>query len=87
MSELESKAKGVQAALGLLSRAAGSDGFQVDVEYKTLCAIVRCFPYTEQQANALQAFVLAFIWSNAQVRKEPQDGWVVEVIVKAEGGK
>ena len=85
--ELESKTKIIQAALGLLSRAAGSDGFQVDVEYKPGSSVVKCFPYTEQQARALHAYVQAFIWRDAEVRKLPFAGWVVNVTIKAEGGK
>lgn len=86
--ELESKTNLIQAALGLLSRAAGSDGFQVDVEYKPGSAVVKCFPYTEQQARALLAYVQAFIWRDAEVyHQAPSDGWVVNVIIKAEGGK
>ena len=88
MNELESKAKVVQSALGLLSRAAGSDGFQVDVEYKPGSAVVKCFPYTEQQARALHAYVQAFIWRDAEVYPQaPPYGWVVNVTIKAEGGK
>ena len=87
MNELESKAKVVQAALGLLSRAAGSDGFQVDVQYSKHGAKVLAYLFTGGQAAALHAFVRAFVWSEVSYEKTPFAGWVVTVTIKAEETK
>ena len=88
MTQLESITKTVQGALGLLSRAAGSDGFQVDVVYKAGIAWVMCFCHTEAQAMALLAFVKAFVWSTASAESmAPRYGWVVTVTIKAEDSK
>lgn len=79
----------VQAALAYLSRAALSDAFQVDVQPATRngSVAVVCYPYTEAQAQALVAFVKAFVWSDAELTKLPFAGWVVIVTVKPEEGK
>lgn len=77
----------VQAALAYLSRAALSDAFQVDVEYGYRNAKVRAFPYTEAQAEALCAFVKAFVWSETDCKKLPFAGWTVTCTIKEEESK
>lgn len=72
----------VQASLSYLSRAALSDAFQVDVEYSSLGAKVRAFPYTEAQAEALCAFVRAFVWTATDCKKLPFAGWTVTCTIK-----
>lgn len=77
----------VQAALAYLSRAALSDAFQVDVEYGRSTAKVRAFPYTQQQAEALCAFIKAFIWTDTDCQKLPFAGWTVTCTIKQEESK
>ena len=86
MTDSESKARVIQSALCFASRAAGSDAFQVDVQPATRngSIAVVCYPYTEEQAMALLAFVKAFVWSEAELTKLPFAGWVVTVTVKEE---
>ena len=89
MTNTEAKARAIQSALCYASRAAGSDAFQVDVQPTTRdgSVAVVCYPYTEVQAQALLAFVRAFIWSEAELTKLPFAGWVVTVTVKPEDSK
>ena len=86
MTDSESKARVIQSALCFASRAAGSDAFQVDVQpaTRTGSVAVVCHLYNEPQAEALLAFVKAFVWSDAELTKLPFAGWVVTVTVKEE---
>ena len=68
----------------LLSRAAGSDGFQVDVQHSKNSAKVVAYLFTGGQAAALLAFVKAFVWSEASYEKTPFAGWVVTITIKEE---
>lgn len=85
MKPIEFKATTILSVLGLLSRAAGSDGFQVDVKYEAGEAKVMCFPHTAAQAMAVLAFVKAFVWSTASAEsRAPRYGWVVTITIKEE---
>lgn len=89
MTNTEAKARAVQSALCYAAMAAGSDAFQVDVQppKRDGTATVVCYPYSEVQAQALVAFIEAFIWSDAEMEKKPFCGWVVTVTIKPEESK
>lgn len=87
MTSLESKANTIHGVLALLSRAAGSDGFQVDVRYFKNSAKVVAYLYNGGQAAALAAFVKEFVWSEVGFEKTLFAGWVVTITIKEEETK